>query len=214
MTDDFGRCLEAAISAEIAGGGSSYVLAALARFRDAVRAANTRVSAPAPVMESPSTKPVSDMSGAGAGVDLEYAMTVLRQLAADGCDIERALLSHIEAQAREIAELTEREKMLETAVTDPVDAESILGKLGSKLADLLDEDDWANVEPYLNRALLENYALRTRAEAAEKDAARYRWIRQSKSDIEGPAAYAPWCGPPLFDAALDAAIDAARKEGK
>lgn len=73
MTDDFGRCLEAAISAEIAGGGSSYVLAALARFRDAVRAANARVSAPAPVMESPSTKPVSDMSGAGAGVDLESA---------------------------------------------------------------------------------------------------------------------------------------------
>lgn len=150
MTDDFGRCLEAAISAEIAGGGSSYVLAALARFRDAVRAANTRVSAPAPVMESPSTKPVSDMSGAGAGVDLSQAMKWLRELADSGCEIERTLLSRIDA--------------------------------------------------------------------LERDAERYRWIRQSKSDIEGPAAYAPWCGPPLFDAALDAAIDAAidaaRKEAK
>lgn len=66
--------------------------------------------------------------------------------------------------------------------------------------------------------IIENDALRAKLEAAEKDAARYRWIRQSTADIEGPAAYAPWCGPPLFDAALDAAtdaaIDAARKEGK
>ena len=75
----------------------------------------------------------------------------------------------IESQAREIAELTERVTTLEAAVIAPVDGESVLGKLGSKLADLLDENDWASVEPYLNRALLENYGLRAQAEAAERE---------------------------------------------
>lgn len=90
---------------------------------------------------------------------------------------QRAAADAIESQAREIEELTERVTTLGAAVIAPVDGESVLGKLGSKLADLLDENDWASVEPYLNRALLENYGLRTRAEAAEKDAARYRWLR-------------------------------------
>ena len=70
MTDDFGRCLEAAISAEIAGGGSSYVLAALARFRYAVRAANTQCSASAPTGD---TDPNAARNADGAGVDLESA---------------------------------------------------------------------------------------------------------------------------------------------
>ena len=82
---------------------------------------------------------------------------------------QRAAADAIESQAREIEELTERVTTLGAAVIAPVDGESVLGKLGSKLADLLDENDWASVEPYLNRALLENYGLRAQAEAAERE---------------------------------------------
>lgn len=94
MSDDFDRRLEAA---------AQLILRI-------VRVANAQDSAPAPVMESPSTKPVSDMSGAGAAVDLPKVLARLRA-GLDfgdtqfemGRETVRALLSHIESLERDAA---------------------------------------------------------------------------------------------------------------
>lgn len=105
---DFGRRLEAALKGQFDDTCDYSASVVLARLLEAVRAANAQASAPAPVMESPSTKP-ADMSGAGAGIDLPPAMATLRatangawdSYAAVSRDECRALLSHIESLERD-----------------------------------------------------------------------------------------------------------------
>lgn len=103
MTDDFGRHLEAALCR-----GDVVNIEAKEAIRfvlDAVRAANAQDSAPAPVTgESPAQS--VDISGAGAGVDAEALLSVLRADSRDGNEVTltadglRALLSHIDALER------------------------------------------------------------------------------------------------------------------
>lgn len=112
MNDDFGHRLEAALTDRLCYASRNAYEITLA-VRDAVRAANAQVSAPAPVTgESPAQS--VDISGAGAGVDLADAMCEVKH-AADG-DIEwanlaqheaRALLSHIESLERDAAQYAE-----------------------------------------------------------------------------------------------------------
>lgn len=106
---DFGRRLEAALESYDANARDAPA-DPLLMLLFIVRAANAQDSAPAPVMESPSTKPVSDMSGAGAAVDLPKVLARLRA-GLDfgdtqfemGRETVRALLSNIESLERDAA---------------------------------------------------------------------------------------------------------------
>lgn len=138
--NDFGRRLEAAISAEIAGGGASSVCAALARFRDAVRAANAQCSAPAKCDGNhggPSCGPQcwNDDCASGAGVDLLAALRGLREGSADkmiggyvAMDHKqcRALLSHIESLERDAA----RYRWLRGTDQESADRAALRGGIG------------------------------------------------------------------------------------
>ena len=105
--NDFGRHLEAALCR-----GDVVNIEAKEAIRfvlDAVRAANAQCSAPTPVKGESPAQPV-DISGAGAGVDVqslvEYLREGLRQDATRytmSCAEVYVLLSHIESLERDAA---------------------------------------------------------------------------------------------------------------
>lgn len=73
----------------------------------------------------------------------------------------------------------------------------------------------------LEELVAENDALRARAEAAEKDAARYRWLRKDGDTTAGLMSdtYADWdpfdeSWPDVIDTAIDAAIAAGGDDAK
>lgn len=118
---DFGRRLEAALRERFADYNRKCTEPPTwDDVVQSVRAANAQVSAPAPVTgESPAQS--VDISGAGAGVDLEPAMRRWLRRIADGEPVgmsskdARALLSHIESLERDAER---RDEIVRTSISE------------------------------------------------------------------------------------------------
>ena len=76
--------------------------------------------------------------------------------------------------------------------------------------------EWVEQLPEIHAARKEYDALAARLAEAERDAARYRWLRDSPSELMAICEWRldEWCPVPSYcDAAIDAAMAADGKEG-